>query len=112
MKELCIDVIVKYYKSTTKCGSCFWSAALTPGWCSVGPPELNIIAVLRKWRVKPGAGGGGHFGSQEGWPSLEVVLGSLGKPEASTPTTVVVGEGALTLVDKSESGEETRADSG
>jgi len=32
--------------------------------------------------------------------------------EASTPATAVVGEGALTLVDESESGEETRADSG
>ena len=36
----------------------------------------------------------------------------LGEPEASTPTTVMVEKGALMLVDESESGEETRADSG
>ena len=36
----------------------------------------------------------------------------LGEPKASTPTTVMVGEGVLMLVDESESGEETRADSG
>jgi hypothetical protein len=31
--------------------------------------------------------------------------------DASTPATVAVGEGALTLVDESESGDETRTDS-
>jgi hypothetical protein len=38
------------------------------------------------------------------------VTGPVG--EASTPATVAVGEGALTLVDESESGDETRTDSG
>jgi hypothetical protein len=36
-----------------------------PG-CSARPSEPNIIAVLREWRVEPGAGSGGRLGSQEG----------------------------------------------
>lgn len=41
---------------------------------------------------------------------IPTVTGPVG--DASTPATVAVGEGALTLADESESGEETRMDSG
>lgn len=50
-------------------------------------------------------------GDDKGIPiCMPTVTGTVG--DASTPATVEVGDGALTLADESESGEDTRVDSG
>jgi len=49
-------------------------AALAPGKVLMGSAasEPNIMCVLSEWSVELGTGGGGHLGSQEGYPLLEV----------------------------------------
>ena len=67
--------------------------ALRPtAYCSVtvlGPGSLNIPSTDAEWMVERGPGGGGRFGSQDGYPSDdESGGGDSGEDERSVPAWV------------------------